>query len=727
MSALLESLGLQAEVKESNEYPDQKNVSSHNEGSFFSQLREDLDLYPGAPQQDGSPTWTVHDPVSNRFIHIGWVEFEILRRWNLENTDAITAAVNLETTLSISGEDVRIVGIFLTNHNLLKADSLRAVQQLAEATKKKGKAHHNFLRFLFFRIPLFHPDSFLSNTLWIVRPLFSKLFMIILGVIALLSVFLVLRQWDLFIHTSLHFFNWDVIGYYLTALFFVKCLHELGHAYCCKFLGLHVPVIGLALLVFWPFLYTDTGESWKLASRKQRLAIGSAGIIAELILAVTATFAWTVLPHGLLRDIAFFLATTSWIMTVAININPFMRWDGYYLLSDITGINNLQSRANNLALWRLRELLFGFADPAPEQVSTGRQNFMIFYALGGWIYRFFLFLGITILVYQFFIKVAAICFALLTFYGFIITPIKNELMVYFSRRKDITWNKHSIITGIFVAMLLLLFFLPWRTYCLLPAAIKPSISIDLYPPDDGKIAAIHIKEGDLVRPNEPLLDISSPKLDFELGMAALEIKKSTAEVQKATNERYRDRKNVAAEQKIKAEQKFLGLQKRRKNLHITSLVEGTIVDLPSYIIPGIWVGKEQRLGRIAGKASSSIYAYATSDQLVLLEKGADGIYYFNNNEKDKIEAKITAINSVSAETLIEPMLASIYGGPIRVSSRGANLTPVRSVFLVQLQPSKEITLSSISSGYVRVKCKPWSYASHIWRNIHSLIIRESDF
>ena len=48
-------------------------------------LREDLKLFPAAANRDGSPAWMIQDPVSNRFFRIGWLEFELLSRWDLKN------------------------------------------------------------------------------------------------------------------------------------------------------------------------------------------------------------------------------------------------------------------------------------------------------------------------------------------------------------------------------------------------------------------------------------------------------------------------------------------------------------------------------------------------------------------------------------------------------------------------------------------------------------------
>jgi putative peptide zinc metalloprotease protein len=97
----------------------------------------------------------------------------------------------------------------------------------------------------------------------------------------------------------------------IAALLLAKTAHELGHAFTAKRYGLRVPTMGVAFLVFWPVLYTDTTEAWKLTERKQRLAISAAGISAELIIAVIALLLWGIFPDGPARSAIFVVATTA--------------------------------------------------------------------------------------------------------------------------------------------------------------------------------------------------------------------------------------------------------------------------------------------------------------------------------------------------------------------------------------------------------------------------------
>ena len=98
-----------------------------------------------------------------------------------------------------------------------------------------------------------------------------------------------------------------------SGLLFSVVLHEMGHALTARHFGCRVPAMGVAFLVMVPVLYTDTNDAWKLQSRRARLLIGAAGMLAELTLAVWATLLWCFLPDGPLRAGVFLLASTTWI------------------------------------------------------------------------------------------------------------------------------------------------------------------------------------------------------------------------------------------------------------------------------------------------------------------------------------------------------------------------------------------------------------------------------
>ena len=345
-------------------------------------LREDLQLLAGPSRPDGMPTWTIFDPVRNKFFRIDWRAFQLLSNWGLADSESLRRHVAATTTVAPNASDVEDLVQFLSANSLTRdppagdVDNFVAQYQLSKP---------NWLRwlltnYLFVRIPLVRPQPFLDRTARWVEPIFSVTARNLVLFCGVIGLYLVGRQWDVFVASFLHFFNLRGLAFYALALVFVKILHELGHAYTSTRYGCKVATMGVAFLVLFPVLYTDATDAWRLQSRRQRVLIASAGVLTELYVALISTFLWSFVADGVLRSALFVLATTSWIMSLGVNLNAAMRFDGYYILPDFLEIQNLQQRAFAFGRWWLREVLFGLGQPAPELQPRWMRRTLIAYA-----------------------------------------------------------------------------------------------------------------------------------------------------------------------------------------------------------------------------------------------------------------------------------------------------------------------------------------------------------
>ena len=134
-------------------------------------LREDVRLLEGPREADGSPTWTLHDPIRHRFFRVSHIGFEFLSRWHLGSAPAVLDAVAAETTVEADATDLAALIRFLAGSGLLRADSPAAVAQLLEQARAARLSWPRWLlhHYLFVRIPLVRPDAFLTATLPLAR------------------------------------------------------------------------------------------------------------------------------------------------------------------------------------------------------------------------------------------------------------------------------------------------------------------------------------------------------------------------------------------------------------------------------------------------------------------------------------------------------------------------------------------------------------------------------
>ncbi|MGB5206287.1 MAG: site-2 protease family protein, partial [Azonexus sp.] len=329
-------------------------------------LREDLRILEAAPEADGSPAWVIHDPVVNRFYRIGWLEFECLLRWGAPAA-VVAADIAAMTPLQTDADQVVALAGFLDQHQLLRPGPEATDRQASRSAtapwlKWRWWLHH----YLFFRIPLVRPQVFLARAARQLSLLFRPAALWALALPIGLGLLLVYREWDVFSTAVVDSLSPRGLLGFAGALFLAKTLHELGHALVATHFGVRVAHMGIAFVVMWPMLYTDTGESWKLRSRHQRLAVSAAGILTELALAGLATLGWALSEPGWLHTACLYLATTSWMLSLALNASPFMRFDGYFILSDLLDFPNLHERSSALAKVALRRTLLGLDEPWTE-------------------------------------------------------------------------------------------------------------------------------------------------------------------------------------------------------------------------------------------------------------------------------------------------------------------------------------------------------------------------
>jgi hypothetical protein len=169
-------------------------------------------------------------------------------------------------------------------------------------------------------------------------------------------------------------------------------LHEFAHGLTCKHFGGEVREVGFLMMYFIPCLYCNVSDAWLMRERSKRMWIGFAGAYFDLMLWAFAIFIWRLtIPHSLLHYISWVVLSVCGVRTF-FNLNPLLKLDGYYLLSDYLEIPNLRQRSWEHVMGHVRWLCWGAAPPAMQS----RGMFLGGFGLASWIYSFFLVLLMTI-------------------------------------------------------------------------------------------------------------------------------------------------------------------------------------------------------------------------------------------------------------------------------------------------------------------------------------------
>ena len=153
-----------------------------------------------------------------------------------------------------------------------------------------------------------------------------------------------------FFHTAENLLNfnnsanaYNIIG----LLFFIiasSLFHELGHASACKFFNIHHGGIGFGLYLNFPVLYTNVTEIWRL-NRKQRCIVNIAGVYFQMYALFLLLVLYILTKHDIVRYMILVMN-----LGFLITLNPFFKFDGYWIASDILGIPNLRLRSKELLI-----------------------------------------------------------------------------------------------------------------------------------------------------------------------------------------------------------------------------------------------------------------------------------------------------------------------------------------------------------------------------------------
>ena len=179
-----------------------------------------------------------------------------------------------------------------------------------------------------------------------------------------------------------------------------KVLHEFGHGLSCKHFGGECHEMGVMMLVLTPCLYCNVSDSWMLPNRWHRAAIGAAGMYVELVLASICTFIWWFTEPGPLNYICLNVMFICSVSTVMFNANPLLRYDGYYILSDVLEIPNLRQKASTILNRKLGAWCLGLEEPEDPFLPKRHQWLFALFTVASAVYRWVVTFSILVFLEQ---------------------------------------------------------------------------------------------------------------------------------------------------------------------------------------------------------------------------------------------------------------------------------------------------------------------------------------
>ena len=334
--------------------------------------------------------------------------------------------------------------------------------------------------------------------------------------------------------------NWF---YLAAALGITKVIHEFGHGLSCKYYGGECHEMGFMLLVFTPCLYCDVSDSWMLPSKWKRMMIGAGGMYIELIIASTATFLWWNSHEGLFNQMCLNVMFVSSVSTLLFNANPLMRFDGYYILSDMLEIPNLRTKSSTSLSRLAKKWCLGVKLQDDPFLPKRHQGLFALYSVASTIYMWVLMISIFMFVWNamkpYRMEAIGRMLALFGIYGLIVRPITGiyKFLKVPGRRDEVKSLNITVTAGVVAAIAAAICFipLPQRVWC--PAELRPRGEETVYVTVDGRLEEILVEANDRVAEGDELARFSN--VDLELQIAELEGQESGYRARLASLERER--------------------------------------------------------------------------------------------------------------------------------------------------------------------------------------------
>jgi len=351
----------------------------------------------------GEPWYVVSDPISNSFFRLNPVAYHLVGLMDSKRTVDEVWRLTLERYGDTAPTQNEVIGLLgqLNQSNLLRVDLPADAEPLLRRANKRKMQHWGgqAMSILFIRIPLFNPDRILTWLLPLFRPLLN-----IWGLM-LWATWMVFASWQFLPHLRVFLrdsqsilapSNW---GWMVALFIFTKVCHETGHGLVCKRFGGIVPEVGIMMLVLFPVPFVDATSSWNFPSKWRRLLVGGAGMIFELAIAGIAAIVWLYAePESLTRQLSYNMVFMASVSTILFNANPLLKFDGYYMLSDILEIPNLYDRAKKHLQWLIQHYAYGMTNTHPVSSRLSEKIVLISYGISSMIYKVLVLFGIILFV-----------------------------------------------------------------------------------------------------------------------------------------------------------------------------------------------------------------------------------------------------------------------------------------------------------------------------------------
>jgi len=658
-------------------------------------------------QQFRGETWyVVADPVGNQHFRLSEPAYQFVGMLDGRRTVADAwAACNdrLGDAAPTQGEAIQTLGQ-LYSSNLLRGDMPADAAGMFERYRKRtGREIRGYLtNFLFIRIPLFDPNRMLDRWVGVFGWMFGYVGF------ALWSLLIIAAGWQLAgkggqlvaagqkLLAREQLMQIDTLLLIYLAFAITKAIHELGHGFCCKRFGRlngtggDVHTIGIMMLVFMPIPYVDASSAWLFRSKWHRAFVAAAGMYVEAAVAAIAAIIWANTGPGIANDLAYKTMFIAGVTTLLFNGNPLLRYDGYYILSDLIEAPNLAQRSKQHLYYLVRKYAYGVQRVVPVAHTTGEKLWLFIYGIASFVYRVIICAGILLFIAgQFFL--VGIAMAIAAVATWVVVPlIKYAHYLLTSPELHRTRQRALGITAaVLVALIVGVGVIERPEHVRAEGWVEPVHMTAIYMGEDGFVDRM-IESGTIVDADSPLVFAHNADLHQQRDVLRAERLRYQAELRSLINE---DNARAGAIQRTLAviERQIERLDERIASLTVMTDQPGIWVGHDAQRKRGAFIARGQPLGLIVDDRQLIVRAAAdqrTGPRLAAL-LSADAVVEMRVRRRPDIEVagRITSIATSGSKVLPSPALSMAAGGAAAIDPNAERQgTAAEPHFEVRIDP-----------------------------------------
>ncbi len=660
------------------------------------------------------------DPVNQRFHRLTPAVWQVLAlmdgRRTLDDVWDQACAEALDEQGTISQHELVQLVASLHGQDLLQTQVSPDAGEVFERfeRQRRAKRKQGWMNLMSIRLPLLYPDAWFTRQAGLARVLFSLPVLLLWLAWVLPAGVLAAQHWSALTENMS---DRVLSASNLVLLWFtyplVKAVHEWAHGMAVKAWGGAVREIGLMFIVFTPVPYVDATSSYRFPSKWARAAVAGAGIMAELMLGAAAVYVWLLAEPGLMTAVAYNVVLIAGVSTVLVNGNPLMRYDGYFIATDLLELPNLAVRANAFWVYLSDRYLFGARDAKPPVALGSERWILVIYGAVAPVYRLLITIGLIWFVASEYLLIGALM-AVMAVWGALLTPLGKAWKHVnqggsLARRRGVARRRSLALIG---ALVLLLGLLPLPFYSVHQGVVWLPDEALVRAGDAGQVSIALAQPGAMVRAGDPLLSLANLPLQAELSSAQAALAQTQATLRRA--EVMEPARALPLRQERAArEARLAQAEARVAGLTVAARTDGRWVPAAPTELAGRFVKRGELLGYVvaAGPSSSQAQrvrvAVPQEDGDLVRSRMVGAAVRLAQRPEQALSARLIRQVPGGGFELVSPALGSSGGGEIAVDpSKEGGTHSLRRVFDMELQldrPTDDVPPTAVFGDRAQVR------------------------